>query len=68
MLDSPGFPRRIGDKYRLDTLLAWEERELAGLNVGLPRPRPPDCASSAARDVRPSREYPGNERGRLVRT
>jgi hypothetical protein len=33
MLQSPGFPRRVGDKYRLDTLLAWEERELSGINV-----------------------------------
>jgi hypothetical protein len=24
---APGFPRPIGGRYRLDTLIAWEERE-----------------------------------------
>jgi hypothetical protein len=33
MLQAPGFPRRIGGKYRFDALLAWEERELLGLNT-----------------------------------
>ena len=30
MLRSPGFPPRIGDAYRLDTLVAWEQGQLAG--------------------------------------
>src|SRR4051794_22583456 len=32
MLQAPGFPRRIGGKYRFDTSLAWEERALVGPN------------------------------------
>lgn len=28
MLRSPGFPRSIGGAYRLDTLAAWEDRQL----------------------------------------
>lgn len=34
MLGAPGFPRAIGGTYRLDTLAAWEERELAGCAEG----------------------------------
>lgn len=30
MLRAPGFPRAIGGAYRLDTLAAWEEDQLAG--------------------------------------
>jgi hypothetical protein len=30
MLRSAGFPRRIGDRFRLDTLIAWEQAVLAG--------------------------------------
>ena len=29
-LKKPGFPRPIGGNYRLDTLIAWEDRCLAG--------------------------------------
>jgi hypothetical protein len=28
MTRSPGFPGRIGNRYRLDLLLAWEEQQL----------------------------------------
>jgi hypothetical protein len=30
MLRSTGFPRRIGHRFRLDTLIAWEQAVLAG--------------------------------------
>jgi hypothetical protein len=30
-LKKPGFPRPIGGNYRLDTLIAWEDRCLAGV-------------------------------------
>jgi deazaflavin-dependent oxidoreductase (nitroreductase family) len=35
MLRSTGFPRRIGDRFRLDTLIAWEQAVLAGELPGL---------------------------------
>lgn len=31
MLKSPGFPPALNGAYRLDTLLAWEDRQLAAL-------------------------------------
>lgn len=34
MLKSTGFPRPISGKYRLDTLMAWEDRVLAGQLTG----------------------------------
>jgi hypothetical protein len=36
MLKSTGFPRRIGDRFRLDTLIAWEQTVLAGELPGHP--------------------------------
>ena len=36
MLRSTGFPRRIGDRHRLDTLTAWEQTVLAGELPGCP--------------------------------
>lgn len=33
MLDEPGFPPRIGNGYRLDTLHAWEDSLLANRNT-----------------------------------
>ncbi|HEX3005159.1 MAG TPA: hypothetical protein VHO27_13180 [Angustibacter sp.] len=36
MLKSAGFPAAIGGRYRLDTLMAWEERVLAGELSGRP--------------------------------
>jgi hypothetical protein len=40
MLRSTGFPRALGGRYRLDTLLAWDERVLTGELTGRPDPRP----------------------------
>jgi hypothetical protein len=37
MLKSTGFPRRIGDRFRLDTLITWEQDVLAGLLPGRAR-------------------------------
>ena len=36
MLFSTGFPRAIGGRYRLDTLLQWEDRVLSGELPGRP--------------------------------
>lgn len=44
MLKSPGFPAAIGGRYRLDTLMAWEERVLAGELSG--RPATPEGPSA----------------------
>src|SRR3954471_22805223 len=46
MLKSTGFPRRIGDRFRLDTLIAWEQAGLAGELPG--RPDEPESPSDAA--------------------
>ena len=64
MLRSTGFPRRIGDRFRLDTLIEWENPVLAGTlpghpdepespgdtatNVTGPEPEPTPPAGSAA--------------------
>src|SRR4051812_24653228 len=43
MLKSTGFPRRIGDRFRLDTLIAWEQAVLSGERSGRPdEPESPD--------------------------
>jgi hypothetical protein len=39
MLASTGFPRTIGNRYRLDTLIAWEDRVLDGELTGRPDPQ-----------------------------
>jgi hypothetical protein len=36
MLKATGFPAAIGGRYRLDTLMAWEDRVLAGELSGRP--------------------------------
>src|SRR3954471_17003013 len=41
MLKSTGFPRRIGDRFRLDTLIPWEQAVLAGELPGCPDQ--PEC-------------------------
>jgi hypothetical protein len=42
VLRSPGFPRAIcGDRYRLDTLLAWEELQLSAPREPAPAPMLP---------------------------
>jgi hypothetical protein len=46
MLRSTGFPRRIGDRFRLDTLIEWENAVLAGELPG--RPDEPDSPGDAA--------------------
>jgi hypothetical protein len=49
MLKSTGFPRRIGDRFRLDTLIAWKQAVLAGELTGRPdEPESPgDTATTA---------------------
>jgi hypothetical protein len=49
MLKSTGFPRRIGDRFRLDTLIAWEQAVLAGELPG--RPDEPESTGDAATTV-----------------
>lgn len=59
MLMSPGFPRPIGGRYRLDTLIAWEARVLAGdlEHESPPAHRHPGARRSAAgRQPRPPTE------------
>jgi hypothetical protein len=46
MLKSTGFPRRIGDRFRLDTLIAWEQAVLAGELTG--RPDDPESLGDTA--------------------
>lgn len=42
MLRSEGFPRPIGgDRYRLDTLIAWENAQLAAVRPAKPAPSLP---------------------------
>jgi hypothetical protein len=48
MLKSAGFPRAIGGAYRLDTLTAWEEEQLAG-----PRPAADEASASPAGSPEP---------------
>lgn len=36
MLKSAGFPPRVGLAFRLDTIMAWEDRVLAGELPGVP--------------------------------
>ena len=50
MLMSPVFPRPIGGRYRLETLIAWEARVLAGdlEHESPPAPRHPGARRSAA--------------------
>jgi hypothetical protein len=50
MLASTGFPRTIGGRYRLDTLIAWEDRVLSGELTGRPDPRD-DQADAAPRQI-----------------
>jgi hypothetical protein len=50
MLASTGFPRTIGNRYRLDTLIAWEDRVLSGELTGRPDPRN-DQADAAPRQI-----------------
>src|SRR3954471_7472166 len=49
MLRSTGFPRRIGDRFRLDSLVAWEQAVLAGELTG--RPDDPDSQGGTATTV-----------------
>ena len=63
-LKKPGFPRPIGGNYRLDTLIAWEDRCLAGdvperdaTTVMVPLVEPvtaqgarPDCVATPTHD------------------
>jgi predicted DNA-binding transcriptional regulator AlpA len=49
MLRSTGFPRRIGDRFRLDSLVAWEQAVLAGELTG--RPDDPDFQGGTATTV-----------------
>jgi hypothetical protein len=50
ILASTGFPRTIGGRYRLDTLIAWEDRVLSGELTGRPDPRN-DQADAAPRQI-----------------
>ena len=52
MLKSTGFPRRIGDRFRLDTLIAWEQAVLTGELPG----RPDEPGDAAAPVTRPDPE------------
>jgi hypothetical protein len=46
MLRQPGFPRPVGgDRYRLDLLMAWEDRQSAGDPAA---PEPADALRSPA--------------------
>ena len=57
---APGFPRPIGGRYRLDTLIAWEERGLAGLNV--PAAAPTAREQSIKRPSQPEPMIPAKKR------
>ena len=46
MLASAGFPQAIGGRYRLDTVLAWEDRVLSGELSGRPDPAAKDTADA----------------------
>lgn len=49
MLRSEGFPRPIGgDRYRLDTLVAWENAQLAAVRPVKPAPSLPSRKRHAA--------------------
>ena len=50
MLSSTGFPRTIGGRYRLDTLIDWEDRVLSGELTGRPDSRD-DQADAAPRQI-----------------
>jgi hypothetical protein len=56
MVQSTGFPRRIGDRFRLDTLIAWEQAVLAGELLG--RPDDPDSPGAEATSVSGPRPEP----------
>ena len=59
MLKSSGFPRRIGGRYRLDTLMNWEDRVLSGEIPGDPDSSspPPTSDPSTESDARHSRDF-----------
>ena len=57
---APGFPRPIGGRFCLDTLIAWEERELAGLNA--PAAAPTARVSSIHRPSQPAPMIPAEKR------
>jgi hypothetical protein len=50
MLDEPGFPARIGNGYRLDTLCAWEDSLLERQTIReTPQPVQPSGAAPVTR-------------------
>jgi hypothetical protein len=57
MLRSTGSPRRIGDRFRLDTLITWEQAVLAGVLSG----RPDELATPAATAASPAATDPEPE-------
>lgn len=48
MLKSTGFPRPIGGRYRLDTVMIWEDRVLAGELTGKPDADSADASGSTS--------------------
>jgi hypothetical protein len=66
MLTSPGFPRPIGGRYRLDTLIAWESRVLAGDLEQEPTPAAAVAPVLSAAPLEDSLELPRRNRTRGV--
>lgn len=62
LMASPDFPRSIGGRYRLDKLIAWEERQLAGT-----APADRSTQSNEARDRSEVVELPRRRRTRAPR-
>jgi hypothetical protein len=61
MLKSTGFPRRIGDRFRLDTLIEWENAVLAGELPGRPDdPESPGDAVATATEPEPEPTPPSS--------
>src|SRR3954468_19268110 len=62
MLNSTGFPRRIGDRFRLDTLIVWEQAVLAGELPGRPdEPESPGDATTTASQPSPPPTPPASD-------
>lgn len=59
MLKSEGFPRHIAGSYRLDTLLAWEARVLAGELD--PQPPTEEADSAEATEPKSTKEQAATE-------